>query len=318
MTLQHDVKAISSSIDVVRQQQTTTLTTVQDASIRLQQSLSDIHELREISVLQHSRVVNRLKSLEASLKSPPTTSRPSLSLTTDNVHDDPDLVSRIVRREIMQALEPFADVISHRLDSVIDSSAKEIMRKLGGISDEEATGLGSLTQPSTASTLSDDPGLGSGGSSPDTCPSDPSAMKLQPADIQLSRTWHGHRSMFGDLEVYLFKFRRRSEHVTRSPEAYFQVRVDFRPASWITSYGISATYSTAPDAFGYYQICPRILPFRVLTINSKALRLIVMDDVPEFKLMMNKGDVNWFDQLAGGRCHTLFEVSSVPPKSAPE
>lgn len=241
--------------------------------------------------------------------SPATTSSPSLSLATDDVPDDLHLLSRIVRAEIKGALEPFADKISGRLDSVVDSTATEVLRKLQGVNDEDGTDVDPLTHTSPTATVPGVAELSTGGHRPERCPSGPIPVRQRPADIQLSRTYHKHSSIFGDVGVYVSKFRKRSSHVTRSPEAYFQIRVDFHPARWITSYGISATYSTAPDVFGYYEICPRILPYRVLSIKSQAFRIIVNDDVSQFKRMISKGEISWFDRIFASRCTTFLEVS---------
>lgn len=173
---------------------------------------------------------------------------------------------------------------------------------------QEDTDPSALTRASTPPTAHDEIGLGSSGHAHDPSLPAPSGKGQQWTDVQLSRMWHHHGSRFGDIEVYVCKFRERSGDFTKSPEVYFQIRVDFRPANWITSYGLSAIYSTAPDALGYYEICPRLLPFRVLSMYSKAAYTIFHDDVAGFESMLSKGEINWFDQFCKKVFRTFLEV----------
>lgn len=221
-------------------------------------------------------MVAGFQSLAISIKEAVAVS-PTYSLTTTNVPDDPDQVGRIIRAELKQVLEPFSHRINQGLDAIVESLSQSTSRsvhELAGIEDR---------CPSTKTASSTDLSV--------------SQSRPQSSEIVLSSVFSRRSSRFGVLETRVTRCRARSTSLRIAPEAYFRVQVNFSPSPWLSSYGLSAIYSTGPNAFGYYDICPSIIPFRVVPMDWEVCGSIFDDDVSLFRQMLQEGRIHWRDQM---------------------
>ena len=220
-------------------------------------------------------------------------------------------MSRILRAELKQVLEPFSQQIDRKLDAVIDSLSQDVSKHAQGLLDVEVEPKSSLTGrsghakgPLLLSTISTNSNFDTR-----TRFLERKSMGCLSSEVKLSMVWHEYESRFGGLTVFVSKFRARGHCIAGPSKEYFRIRVDFRPAHWISSRGLSAIYSTSQDSFGYFSICPSMFTFRTLPDSSEVWHVVQLDDVTRLRHMLRYGEVNWRDQDEWGEC--LLNVSEL-------
>ena len=283
----NDLGSLKTSLDEISnihrsaaQQQAATLTAVQSTSTTQQQTLARLNQLLDASETNQANMMTEFQSL-TTLFTQTVAASPVYSLTANNVSSNPDLLGRILRAELRQLLEPMSQKIDGRLDAIVDSLSRGSSETVHEFSGEEED-LCSTDLP-----------LESGSTDMST-----SQDRTQSTEIILSKSCVRSRSKFGALEIRMTRCRARSSGL-RAPEAYFRIQVSFCPAPWLSSHGMSAMYSTGPNPFGYYDICPSIIPFSVVSRDSAVVEVITNDDVSCFRQMLDKGDIHWRDQMDG-------------------
>ncbi|KAK3331706.1 hypothetical protein B0T19DRAFT_85691 [Cercophora scortea] len=213
-----------------------------------------------------------------------------LSITVGN----PDLLGRIVRAELKQQLEP----LSHRLKisaSTIDGIALAVsgeasrLQSAGrrsespspGTADHEERGLIRLEEECTPP----GPCRAQSRRTPET-----NYSNLRSKEVILSTHTSYFRNNLFRLLIHVETYRYRYDDATanHNGSTFFRIRVDIIPQPWLLSAGLSVVYSSGQNAHGYYDICPSILPTRVLPIDSPIWHVFMNDDVSGLKELMRQ------------------------------
>ncbi|RYP10411.1 hypothetical protein DL765_008107 [Monosporascus sp. GIB2] len=77
--------------------------------------------------------------------------------------------------------------------------------------------------------------------------------------------------------------------VRGSQDGYFRFRFVFMPRSWLCSTGISLVFSSGPDEFGHYSICPSILPIQIIPYSSPVWDIFERDDAFAVRQLVEHG-----------------------------
>ncbi|KAK3390286.1 hypothetical protein B0H63DRAFT_538537 [Podospora didyma] len=248
------------------------------------------------------------------------------------ITDDSDLLARVIRAELKQVFEPIADRAEKKLDAIVDSISCEVSRKAAIYScsdsvaetsseEEEGTfGPPSITLGHRLYPI-DEEGDGSS-CGLETVASDStsfsnSSRSIQPAsssrfsqEVKLFSFSHDFRSKLGSLTIRVSKFRVRntrstpcgtSNHHQHEPP-FYRTMVDFCPAAWLgSSRGISLMHSGRKNAHGYYDICPSVLTFQILSREHPVWNAIDCDDAAYFRQLLERGLVSLRDQTRDGQ-----------------
>jgi len=99
-----------------------------------------------------------------------------------------------------------------------------------------------------------------------------------------------------DIRARVEAYRRRGLH---SERRFFRLKVLVLPRPWILSRGLSVMCSTGPNAYGHYDICPSIMPFRIIPMSSPIYDMLTdvlwADDLSAFQKLLFDGTVTLRD-----------------------
>lgn len=131
---------------------------------------------------------------------------------------------------------------------------------------------------------------------------------ISSSTVTLYQSDNDFTTNFGALHIHLRKFRVKARLQMRS-EVYFLLRIIFMPSAWLCSRGFKLSYSSMPHADGYYEICPRIMPVRIIQNGSELCwwRLLNNDDVDTIKRLIWVGQYTPYDVSEHGG--NILEVS---------
>lgn len=89
------------------------------------------------------------------------------------------------------------------------------------------------------------------------------------------------------LCVTTHQTRTYSERLERS----FHVSLTYTPPRRLLGWGLRIMYSTGPDPYGFYEICPRLQPIRILPDNNPVWTPFEVDDVARVKEMIHNREL---------------------------
>jgi hypothetical protein len=165
--------------------------------------------------------------------------------------ENPDLLSRLIRAELKQTLEPISS-LDEKLDRIINHLAQTASK-----SAHEKTLMDfSSTETAISSKASTDALQST------SYPSEMNILSTTAHPVPLSVVERTIRSTLGLVKIRILSLRSRSSSEC-PPERFFTVTVDFWPLPRWNSHGLSAMFSSGRNSNGYYDICPSLLPFRV-------------------------------------------------------
>ncbi|RYP67762.1 hypothetical protein DL770_008543 [Monosporascus sp. CRB-9-2] len=100
----------------------------------------------------------------------------------------------------------------------------------------------------------------------------------EPSDYKAGRSGATHGlldpgSERRDVYIWVTTYRVRG-----SQDGYFRLKFVFKPRPWLCSTGISTVFSSGPDEFGHYSICPSILPIQIIPYSSPVWDIFERDD----------------------------------------
>lgn len=102
---------------------------------------------------------------------------------------------------------------------------------------------------------------------------------------------------------------RHRQTETQDSTSCFSVELDFIPRR-ILNFGVSLSYTNAPNHAGYYNICPTILTFNVIPLSIPIYEIFVDDDVDSLRRLLSDRKMGIRDCDEYG--HSLLDVSKIP------
>jgi hypothetical protein len=190
--------------------------------------------------------------------------------------ENPDLLSRLIRAELKQTLEPM---------SSLDEKLNKIIGHLAQTASKSAHEKTFMDLPSTETAISSKASTHvlQGSSCNSVREIDIFSTTAHPVPLfVVERTI---RSSLGRLKIRILSLRSRSNFAC-PPERFFTVTVDFWPLPKWNSHGLSAMFSSGRNSHGYYDICPSLLPFRVWSETDLLWRVIDNDDINALQKML--------------------------------
>ncbi|KAJ6786266.1 hypothetical protein PWT90_00806 [Aphanocladium album] len=233
----------------------------------------------------------------------------------DVVASDADVLSRLIRAELRQQLEPLLnqfDKASEHIDRVAMAFASETVTndlfRMGETSskskfantstqDQRSKPQESVQQaaPSAASQVT----------------SGKDARVLQPQRVYLSCFTHKICSRIGSISVILRTYRLRRPGAN-SGDTHFELRAHIIPSASLYCRGLSALYSSGPDCCGYFSITPRISLVNIIADGAEIYDVISDDDVRRFRMLLEEGKFGIWDLDCNGI--NLIEADMKIPK----
>ncbi|KAK4209678.1 hypothetical protein QBC37DRAFT_351380 [Rhypophila decipiens] len=209
-----------------------------------------------------------------------------------------DALVRLVRAELRQQVEPILNNINgvtERLDNIVmDIGHKANAESLFGT--RECTSI----SPDPKEKVEESPPSEFSPSEPDTKSTRSRGSKEIPLfSYKLKKTITGAVT----LSIRLRTYRIRGQINVDSQTRFFNLQVDMIPKPWLSSKGLSAFYSSAPDHRGYYSICPSILPFNIIDGSHDVVRLLCDDDLQGFRKMLQRGQLGIRDRSVSFDLH---------------
>ena len=244
--------------------------------------------IQEIRPFRESRPTSRFQSTAASTS--------STNLAADNA----DILARILRAELKQQLEPVLQEVDGAREQieqlVLAISARANYQAIFQTTAESTTGFESHdgAQRKKPDLINEVDGTG-----PSTLAVNNRAGSPIHKEIPLFTYSYYMATKLGKLTINLRTYRLRNVIIS-SQTRFFRLRVTFIPRPWLCSRGFSALYSSGPNSHGYYDICPSIMPFRIISEDSPIMDLIRADDVIGFRSLVAQGQLSLREQSECG------------------
>jgi hypothetical protein len=190
--------------------------------------------------------------------------------------ENPDLLSRLIRAELKQTLEPISS-LDEKLDKIIGHLAQTASK-----SAHEKT---FIDFPSTETAISSKASTHALPSTNCTSVREVDIFSTAAHPVPLFVVERAIRSTLGVVKIRILSLRSRS-NLTCPPERFFTVTVDFWPLPKWNSHGLSAMFSSGRNSHGYHDICPSLLPFRVWSETDLLWQVIDNDDINALQKML--------------------------------
>lgn len=149
----------------------------------------------------------------------------------------------------------------------------------------------------------------------------PSTVRTAPwnREALLYTIYHYIKSRIGEIQVTIQAYRQRGLLAQRKG-TYFRLKVVvILPRPWLCSKGLSIMGSNGPNAHGHYDVCPSIMPFRIIPPEShpeNALLVVLgYDDLPGFQKLLFDGVVTLRDVDAYGQNLLVVYMSPTVPQN---
>lgn len=227
----------------------------------------------------------------------------SRRITTEN----PEIIGKIIRAELRQQLEPLAG----RLDGMkelVNSLTASISGQTHLLDDareetcfrETSSSGSSHTTTSMIRYHQDSPdgSIASGRRNTTTVRTAP-----RKREALLYTKYHYIESRIGEIQVIIQAYRQCGLLAKRKGR-YFRLKVAILPRPWLFSKGMSIMGSNGPNAHGHYDICPSIMPFRIIPSTSPTMaalkNVLYDDDLPGFQKLLFDGVVTLRDVAFDG------------------
>ncbi|KAI0895993.1 hypothetical protein F4806DRAFT_48825 [Annulohypoxylon nitens] len=88
----------------------------------------------------------------------------------------------------------------------------------------------------------------------------------------------------------------------------FSIKLDFIPRR-LLNFGVSLSYTNAPDCAGYYNICPTILTFNIIPVSLNIWSIIQRDDVDSLQHLIMNREIGIRDHDASG--FSLLKIAMI-------
>jgi Tfp pilus assembly protein PilE len=190
--------------------------------------------------------------------------------------ENPDLLSKLIRAELKQTLEPISS-LDEKLDKIIGHLVQTASK-----SAHEKT---FIDFPSTETAISSKASTQALQSTSCTSVRQVDIFPTTAHPVPLFVVDRAIRSTLGVVKIRTLSLRSRSNFAC-PPERFFTVTVDFWPLPKWNSHGLSAMFSSGRNSHGYYEICPSILPFRVWSETDLLWQIIDNDDIGALQKML--------------------------------
>lgn len=190
--------------------------------------------------------------------------------------ENPDLLSKLIRAELKQTLEPMSS-LDEKLDKIIGQLAQTASK-----SAHEKT---FMDLPSTETAIPSKASTHALQSASCTSVREIDNFSTTPDPVPLFVVDRTIRFTLGVVKIRILSLRSRSNFAC-PPERFFTVTVDFWPLPKWNSYGLSAMFSSGRNSHGYYDICPSLLPFRVWSETDLLWQVIDNDDINTLQKML--------------------------------
>jgi hypothetical protein len=188
--------------------------------------------------------------------------------------ESPDLLSKLIRAELKQTLEPI---------SSLDEKLDKIIGHLAQIASKSAHEKTFMDLPSIEAAIPSKVSTHAMQSASCTSVREIDIFSTTPVPLfVVERTI---RSTLGVVKIRILSLRSRSNFAC-PPERFFTVSVDFWPLPKWNSHGLSAMFSSGRNSHGYYDICPSLLPFRVWSETDLLWQVIDNDDINTLQKML--------------------------------
>jgi hypothetical protein len=183
--------------------------------------------------------------------------------------ENPDLLSKLIRAELKQTLEPMSS-LDEKLDKIIGQLAQTASK-----SAHEKT---FMDLPSTETAIPSKASTHALQSASCTSVQEIDNFSTTPDPVPLFVVDRTIRFTLGVVKIRILSLRSRSNFACPL-ERFFTVTVDFWPLPKWNSYGLSAMFSSGRNSHGYYDICPSLLPFQVWSETDLLWQVIDNDDI---------------------------------------
>lgn len=213
--------------------------------------------------------------------------------------ESPDYLGRIVRAELKQQLEPLSCHLKG-VKGMIDQVALAVSEQASLLHAVE-TANHDATIPSTTSPAQEEP-VSHHQLEDGRCPESPStetrlARRLR--EVKLFTFCHYICTKLCNLRIQVDTYRRCGTFIGEQ-EKFFRLSVLVLPSPWLCSRGLSIMFSSGQNANGHYDICPSIMPFRVIPSSSPVWHNWIHDDISGIKAMLSRHQVTLRDVTEDG------------------
>ncbi|KAI0021786.1 hypothetical protein F4780DRAFT_265834 [Xylariomycetidae sp. FL0641] len=271
-----------------------------------EQSANSLHRLERMLPAQHREIHSGFASMRTTIATENwRTRRMITSSRRSSAVENTDILGRVLRAELQNQLGPLAQQIEGMKD-VIERTALDVSRYSheSGIFESSPANL----ETNHAIPCSDTPHSRIGGSEEPFRNTrvtlyEPGRQKAS-REAELFRFEKWMKTKFGNLFVTgcTYRFRHTLDH---HGSVYFRLQVTVIPAPWILPHAVSLSYSSGPDVYGFYAICPSIMPLRVVDFKEHE-EVFQNDDLLSFRQLLDQRVLTPRDVHTNG--WNLFEI----------
>jgi hypothetical protein len=261
-------------------------------------SLVSVDALQMSSTVQHSQISSQISHLSSMVDRQAQTLR-TISSSSILIADDGDALSRLIHAELRSQLQPMAqrlegieEIIRHMASSVLERFQSEGVFS----TDAEPSQLLARESSPVANARRSGSGTRAASISSELACYTTQQLPLLTPHVRLFRNSREWRTRLGIFRLGVKVCRTRSSGALYgSTEKFFELQFDFIPPMWLSSIGLSVLYSTGSNSRGYYDICPSILPIRVIPSSSSLWDPIRNDDIIGFRKLLESGALTFKD-----------------------
>ncbi|KAK1763399.1 hypothetical protein QBC33DRAFT_550042 [Phialemonium atrogriseum] len=283
------------------------LVTYQSAlSMRLEQRFEDLaiqtrrsqETQTQIFASQLSAVRSGISSLASHITTE-TQAVNAMSFSRLLADESPDYLGRIVRAELKQQLEPLSCHLKG-VKGMIDQVALAVSEQASPLHAADAARPDAIntstTHPAQEERVSHHQ-LEEGRCA--ESPSTKTRLTRRPREVKLYSFIRCIRTKLCYLQIEVDTYRRCGNFIGEQ-ETFFRLRVLVLPSPWLCSRGLSFMFSSGQNANGHYDICPSIVPFRVIPSSSPVWNAWIYDDISGVKAMLSRHQVTLRDVTEHG------------------
>ncbi|KAE9378468.1 hypothetical protein N431DRAFT_479487 [Stipitochalara longipes BDJ] len=236
---------------------------------------SSLRQIDKRLATYHPNIRARVKAL-SSMTTTPSQQYGDFHTTRYMSAESPDLLSRLIRAELKQVLEPMSS-LDEKLDKIIGHLAQTASKTA-----HEKT---FLDHPSTETAISSKASTHMLQSTSCTSVRQTDAFSVTAHPVPIFVVRRTIRSTLGVVKILVLSLKSHS-NFAHLHERFFTITVDFWPLPKWNSYGLSAMFSSGRNSYGYYDICPSLLPFRVWSETDLLWQVIDNDDIDSLQKML--------------------------------
>ena len=147
---------------------------------------------------------------------------------------------------------------------------------------------------------------------PDHYRDQPSSARTSFTSQRLCTAWSTwtYKWMFGRFIVSICTMQSSKNDQSKTARTY-KTRVEFLPAAWIFSRGVTFSYTLYTDQRGYPTICPMLSTFAIVHPDSEQFNLVADGDIHGLRRMFDMGLAAPTDRTYGYNCNSLLHVSDI-------